>query len=296
MELTEKDLEIHAIADRLVSNNIKPTLSNVRKALGGGSFTTISDSMKIWKESQSKQRSMETIKESAPEALKNNALGLINEVWKVAQSIANERLNSERDALEEARVEYEEQAVQAAELADSIALELEDANKLIVNLNARIDELTLTNSDLTDENKKQADEISKLSKYAEETKANIEKISIENKGLYSENARLAGHIDDLEKEKKGNLEKIELLNENVGFLTSDLKNANKNEDKALKELDIARKELAERMKDEVASANTRNDSYNALISKIDALSNELDKTKRERDSFELELAELKNTK
>ena len=38
--------QIHAIADQLHEQGIKPTLAEVRKALGGGSFTTISEAMK----------------------------------------------------------------------------------------------------------------------------------------------------------------------------------------------------------------------------------------------------------
>ncbi|WP_221898201.1 DNA-binding protein [Bathymodiolus japonicus methanotrophic gill symbiont] len=38
--MSNPDKKIHEIADQLVENNIKPTLANVRKELGGGSFTT----------------------------------------------------------------------------------------------------------------------------------------------------------------------------------------------------------------------------------------------------------------
>jgi hypothetical protein len=41
--------EIHAIADRLAATGQRPTLAAVRKELGGGSFTTISEAMKDWR-------------------------------------------------------------------------------------------------------------------------------------------------------------------------------------------------------------------------------------------------------
>ena len=38
--------QVHNTADQLQEQGIKPTLAEVRKALGGGSFTTISEAMK----------------------------------------------------------------------------------------------------------------------------------------------------------------------------------------------------------------------------------------------------------
>ena len=40
--------QFHAISDQLQEKETKPTLAEMRKALGGGSFTTISEAMKSW--------------------------------------------------------------------------------------------------------------------------------------------------------------------------------------------------------------------------------------------------------
>jgi TolA-binding protein len=40
---------IHAVADQLASEGLKPTLAAVRSRLGGGSFTTISKAMQEWR-------------------------------------------------------------------------------------------------------------------------------------------------------------------------------------------------------------------------------------------------------
>ena len=42
--------QVHNTADQLQEQGIKPTLAEVRKALGGGSFTTISEAMKSWRQ------------------------------------------------------------------------------------------------------------------------------------------------------------------------------------------------------------------------------------------------------
>ena len=54
MALTIQD--IHAAADQLQEQGVKPTLAEVRKALGGGSFTTISDAMQSWKREQQEEQ------------------------------------------------------------------------------------------------------------------------------------------------------------------------------------------------------------------------------------------------
>jgi len=303
MELTEKDLEIHAVADKLLADNITPTLSKVRKALGGGSFTTISDSMKIWKEKQGKQKLNEAIKESAPERLKNDAQGLINEIWSTAQELANERLKSEREALELARKEYEEQAKQAAELADSISLELEDANRLIITQNKELEELTATNSEIKQQAKQQADEIIKLAEYAEEMKANFENITIENKRLYSENAKYKGQLDSLEKEKTSNLLIIKELNTSIGKLKAErdalevarnddktayereIEKMEANMDKITKERENATRELSQYKDKDLEESRKVNVSYLRLVSKVEELQEKLVKVTNERDSL-----------
>lgn len=49
--------QVHNTADQLQGQGIKPTLAEVRKALGGGSFTTISEAMKSWRQDNNKKSS-----------------------------------------------------------------------------------------------------------------------------------------------------------------------------------------------------------------------------------------------
>ena len=44
--------QIHATADQLASEGIKPTQTAVRERLGGGSFTTIVEALKTWRQEQ----------------------------------------------------------------------------------------------------------------------------------------------------------------------------------------------------------------------------------------------------
>lgn len=121
MAITTQD--IHAVADRLAAEGQQPTLAAVRAALGGGSFTTISEAMKSWKAAQAAAAA--PLREAAPAAVNERMGELAAEVWGVAIGMANDRLASEREALEVARLEMEQQQREAAELADQMAAEIE---------------------------------------------------------------------------------------------------------------------------------------------------------------------------
>lgn len=125
MAITKED--IYAAADALVSEGKNPTLANVRKALGGGSFTTISEGVAAWKEDRMAQPA--PLHEPPPAAVAEKFSGLLAEVWAVALGMANARLASEREALEAARVELEDERRQAAELAAQVSADLDQANQ-----------------------------------------------------------------------------------------------------------------------------------------------------------------------
>ena len=115
--------DIHAAADRLVAEGQSPTLAAVRAALGGGSFTTISEAMKTWKAAQ--QIAAAPMREAAPVAVTARVGELASEIWAVALGMANDRLASERESLQATRHEMEQAQAEAAELADQMAAEIE---------------------------------------------------------------------------------------------------------------------------------------------------------------------------
>ena len=67
------------------------------------------------------------MREAAPEAVGERAAQLAADVWAIAQAMASERLEREREALETTRQELEQQQREAAELADQLAAELDAA-------------------------------------------------------------------------------------------------------------------------------------------------------------------------
>lgn len=135
MAITKED--IYAAADALVAEGKNPTLANVRKALGGGSFTTISEGVAAWKEDRTAQPA--PLQEPPPAPVAEKFSGLLAEVWAAALGMANARLASEREALEAARVELEDERRQAADLAAQVSADLDQANQVRERLASELD-------------------------------------------------------------------------------------------------------------------------------------------------------------
>ena len=123
--------QIFAVADEIDAAGQNATLAAVRKALGGGSFTTISDGMTEWK---ARKAAKETpLREPAPSAVADRLAELGSEIWTSALQLANGRLVTEREALEAARLHLEADKAEAAELADQVTAELEVAKAALLS-------------------------------------------------------------------------------------------------------------------------------------------------------------------
>lgn len=121
MAITKKS--IFDAADELDAAGQRPTLAALRKVVGGGSFTTISEAMKEWWAVRAVREL--PVHEPAP-AVVGERLGVVaDEIWGLALQVANERLASEREAFDAARAQAEQERVEAVELADAVTAELE---------------------------------------------------------------------------------------------------------------------------------------------------------------------------
>lgn len=128
--MTTQTQKIHAAADAIVADGKKPTLAAIRAAIGGGSFTTISEAMKIWSGRHAAIAEADTTPEPVTRAGAEQAALL----WKQAKSQADEKLKAERAALDEARAELEQETAEAAALADALSTENEVLKALIEQL------------------------------------------------------------------------------------------------------------------------------------------------------------------
>ena len=110
-------------ADALDAAGQRPTLAALRKAVGGGSFTTISEAMKEWWASRALREA--PAREPATAVVGERLSEVAGEIWALALQLANDRLVGEREAFDAARAQAEQEKVEAVELADAVTAELE---------------------------------------------------------------------------------------------------------------------------------------------------------------------------
>lgn len=118
MAITKQD--IWRAADELDAEGIRPTLAAVRKKLGSGSFTTISDAMAEWK-----NRKTATLPSSdpLPVAVNEHLAELGNALWAIALAHANARFDEDRKHIEADKAAISQQLAEAIELADTFTRE-----------------------------------------------------------------------------------------------------------------------------------------------------------------------------
>ena len=127
--------QIHATADQLHEQDIKPTLAEVRKALGGGSFTTISEAMKSWRQDNQQEEQLRQVE--LPSGITERLQTLGADMWQTAVDIANDRLVKDREALESIKAKAQAETDEAQEAVKT--LEGEQADLLV-----QLDEVTAT--------------------------------------------------------------------------------------------------------------------------------------------------------
>ena len=125
---------IFEVAEAMDAAGQVPTLAAVRKAIGGGSFTTISEAMTEWKTHKAAKET--PLREPAPPALAERLTEFGAELWAIALDLANRRLAAERESLDAARVQLEAEKQEAAELADQVTGELETLQTKLATLEA----------------------------------------------------------------------------------------------------------------------------------------------------------------
>lgn len=115
METTAQDRVLQAADTLYEQTGARPTLAEVRSYLGGGSMTTISEAMKLWRKKMD-ARPAEVNTVAVPELLEKEGGALLASFWQTASTLANERLAKEREALASAQLEYEAQLSEAEEI------------------------------------------------------------------------------------------------------------------------------------------------------------------------------------
>lgn len=139
-------------------------MNAVRKKLGGGSFTTISDAMTEWK--ANKQKKAQPAVEPLPAELSTAANSLAGEFWTVARTAAERLLAGERERLAAEQAELREQAAEAVELADTLTAEAEGLRDQLAQAQGAIAERDKLARDLHDLKQHTAQEIHRAAEKA----------------------------------------------------------------------------------------------------------------------------------
>ncbi|WP_440994700.1 DNA-binding protein [Cysteiniphilum litorale] len=197
MQHTLTTESIHAMADKLIAEGKRPTLALLRQELGGGSYTTISEAMKLWREE--KARNAITPIAPMPEDVITTINDAAQQIWQTAMTVAENKLQSERDALKEARLEMEIAQNEAIEMADQLDRE-------VSQLKQKLDDAANSQSIISNENISLKSELTDLKKDLTTTQKAMTKLENESKEAndkmiesLQESANLKGQVEALEK-------------------------------------------------------------------------------------------------
>jgi chromosome segregation ATPase len=197
--MTSTTTRIFEIADELDAAGHNPTLASVRKALGGGSYTTISQAMTEWR---ARKAAKETpVQEAAPQAITELLEQLGAEIWAQALQICNGRLSAEREALENDRQGIEAQRQEAADLADQLSSELEAARQEATDLRKQLDVAQSTVKGLGDQLRDRERDLAVAEVRADEIKTRAAQLTDQLKAATAQNAQLLQAVTDMQQAK-----------------------------------------------------------------------------------------------
>ncbi len=127
--------DIHAAADRISERGVKPTLALVRRELGRGSYTTISEAMRDWRaqRAQAAPSPVDDVPDSVRDLARQQAEAAAQSIWTTAQDIAANQVEAERQALAQVRSRMEGESREGVEVADQLSAELAQTQQALAS-------------------------------------------------------------------------------------------------------------------------------------------------------------------
>ena len=141
--------QVHNTADQLQGQGIRPTLAEVRKALGGGSFTTISEAMKSWRQDNQEEAQLRQVE--LPSGITERLQTLGADMWQTAVDIANDRLVKDREALESIKAKAQAETDEAQEAVKTLEGEQADLLEQLDEVTATAEATAITAAQVTAE-------------------------------------------------------------------------------------------------------------------------------------------------
>jgi hypothetical protein len=180
--------QIFSAADELDRSGQNPTLSAVRKVVGGGSFTTISDAMTEWKARKSAKAAPDG--EPLPDALMERLEVATRELWSTAVEHAAGRHQAERERMDEALRGLEASRNEAAELANHLAAELEVGKARNLELEAAEADARAEAADLRSQVTSAAEKLALANARVGEIEKRADDLNRELERVHTQNAEL----------------------------------------------------------------------------------------------------------
>ena len=198
--------QIHAIADQLHEQGIKPTLAEVRKALGGGSFTTIGEAMKSWRQDNQQEEQLRQVE--LPSGITERLQTLGADMWQTAIDIANDRLVKDREALESIKAKAQAETDEAQEAVKTLESEQADLLEQLDEVTATAEATAITAAQVTAER-------DVLTQTLSDTQHQLELERAKTVAAQAQLGDLRSSFDQQAKELSANISKVATLEANA---------------------------------------------------------------------------------
>lgn len=139
MEQTAIERVTDAINVLYTETGKRPTLAEVREYLGGGSMTTISEGMKLWR--KLRQEANVPVAVVVPENVHDAISATITHLWQQAMATAEARFVSERELMQVEKSELEGRLVEAEEAMTLLESEKDAAQARCASLQQQLKEM-----------------------------------------------------------------------------------------------------------------------------------------------------------
>ena len=139
MEQTDQERVTDAINALYAETGTRPTLAAVRNRLGGGSMTTISETMKLWRKHRQESTTPAAI--VVPEDIHTAITATLTGLWQQAMVATEARFASERESMQAEKGELEAQLAEAEDAMAILGEEKAAAQAACAALQQKLDEL-----------------------------------------------------------------------------------------------------------------------------------------------------------
>ncbi|PJX20004.1 hypothetical protein CAP48_19595 (plasmid) [Advenella sp. S44] len=195
MAITKSD--IWKVADALDAEGIRPTLAAVRKKLGSGSYTTISDAMSEWK---NRKAEVAPSPEPAPTEVIDQLTQAGNVIWAIALTKAQEQLTAERERIEAERQDIAQGLAETVELADSLTLENDRLRERVEQLEPVVQERNDLAGQLANLERRSVEELNRCKEMLAAKEAEANAAHKEAKEASQKAANMQGQIEALKEQ------------------------------------------------------------------------------------------------